>query len=211
MLASEAIAKLRKTELKQLSVTSVTDADVLGYLNEAVLQLHNRFDLWQDDCLVTHVADTLIYKLDGIDGNVTIDLSDKQLLVITEGFDYDGEPMSINDEDDPFGVVTPKYNWLEFPPDGIAAGEDFAFIFRAAPLDMVANTETIDLPPVLFEAMYFYVGFRAHVSQKGNKELENGTHQARYVDACDRVKALGLITAESTVSHKFSDQNYPWP
>ena len=211
MLASEAIASLRETELKQLSVTSVTDAAVLVYLNEAVLELHKKFDIWQDDCLITHATDTTLYKLDGIDANVDIDLSDKQLLVITEAYDYDGDPLSLNDEDDPWGAVTPKYNWVEFPPDGLAVGEEFAFLFRAAPLSMVLVTETIDLPPVLFEAMYFYVGFRAHVSQKGTKETENMNHFKKFINSCERVKEQGLIVAESTVSHKFSDTSYPWP
>jgi hypothetical protein len=199
MLASEAITNLRQTELKQLAVASVTDAAVLVYLNEAILELHKRFNLWQDGAIVTHATDVTLYKLDGIDVNVSIDLSDKQLLLITDVIDYEGSEISINDEDDQYGAVTPKYNQLEFPSDG------------AGPLSMVADTETIDLPPTLFEAMYFYVGFRAHVSQKGNKELENQTHFARFIDACNRVEAQGLIVAESTVAHKFNGLTYPWP
>jgi hypothetical protein len=211
MLASEAITNLRQTELKQLAVASVTDAAVLVYLNEAILELHKRFNLWQDGAIVTHATDVTLYKLDGIDVNVSIDLSDKQLLLITDVIDYEGSEISINDEDDQYGAVTPKYNQLEFPSDGLAVGEDFGVIFRAGPLSMVADTETIDLPPTLFEAMYFYVGFRAHVSQKGNKELENQTHFARFIDACNRVEAQGLIVAESTVAHKFNGLTYPWP
>ena len=211
MLASDAIAALRETELKQLSATSVPDAAVLTYLNEAVLELHKRFNLWQDEAIITHATGVTLYKLDGVDVNVTIDLSDKKLLVISEAYDYYGAELSLNDEDDQYGAVTPKYNCVEFPEDGLAVGEDFSIIFRAAPLPMTAITNPIDLTPVLEEAMYFYVGFRAHVSQKGNKELENGTHQQRFTDACNRVTAQGLIVAESTVAHKFYGQTYPWP
>lgn len=210
MLASEAISNLSNTELKQLYAKTDTAA-MLGYLNEAVLELHKKFDLWQDDCTITHATGVTLYKLDGIDANVTIDLSDKQILVITEGFDYDGEPLSLNDEDDSFGAVTPKYNWVEFPPDGLAVGEDFSIIFRAAPLNMSADTETVDLPPTLFEAMYFYVAFRAHASQKGTKDTENMNHFKKYLDSCERVEAQGLIVADSLVAHKFSDLTYPWP
>lgn len=211
MLASEAITKLRQTELKQLSSTSIVDATVVGYLNEAILELHKRFNIWQDSCIVTHATGVQKYTLDGVDANTDIDLSDKQLLLISEAWDYDGEELSLNDEDDPYGAVTPKYNVLEFPPDGVVAGQDFSVVFRAAPLDMTVVGDTIDLTPVLFQAMYFYVGFRAHVSQKGAKQFENDTHYKRYLGECDRIDALGLIVAESLVPHKFAGQTYPWP
>ena len=76
---------------------------------------------------------------------------------------------------------------------------------------MTADTDTIDLPPILEEAMYFYVGFRAHVSQKGSKEMENNTHFERFINACNRVESLGLIVAESMTPHKFDGLTYPWP
>jgi len=211
MLVSKAIARIRQTELKQLSATSITDAIIIEYLNEAVLELHKRFNIWQDSAIITHATDVISYDLDGVDANVAIDLSDKQLLLITDAIDYLGDEMTINDEDDEFGVVTPKYNIVEFALAELVVGEDFDILFRAAPLDMTAVGDTIDLPPTLLEAMYFYVGFRAHVSQKGNKELENNTHFMRFLDACERVQAQGLISAESMEPHKFSGLTYPWP
>ena len=210
MLASKAISRLVNTELKQLAVKTDTAA-VLEYLNEAILELHKRFNIWQDEAIITHATAVTDYVLDGVDVNVTIDLSDKILLLITDAIDYLGDEMNINDEDDEFGIVTPKYNIVEFPLEELVVGEDFSILFRASPLDMVADTEEIDLPPVLFEAMYFYVGFRAHVSQKGDKNTENHTHFERFINACDRVEAKGQIVAESVVPHKFSGLTYPWP
>jgi hypothetical protein len=210
MLASEAITNLSNTELKQLAVKS-DNAAVLGYLNEAIKELHKVFNIWQDEAIITHVTAVTLYKLDGIDANVSIDLSDKIVLLISEAYDYEGGVLSLNDEDDVYGAVTPKYNWIEFPLDGLAPTEEFSVIFRASPIAMTAVTDTIDLPPVLEEAMYFYTGFRAHVSQKGTKETENQAHYDRYKDSVNRVAKLGLIVAESTVAHKFSGLTYPWP
>jgi len=209
MLVSEAITALSNTELKQLAVKTDTTA-VIGYLNEAVKELHKRFNLWQDEAVITHADGVTLYKLDGVDANVSIDLSDKILLLISEAFDPDGSTLSLNDEDDQCGAVTPKYNYVEFPEDGLMVGEEFPVIFRASPLPLTAVGDTIDLTPVLEEAMYFYVGFRAHVSQKGAKEFENNTHFERFLNALERVTRQGLIVAESTVSHKFY-QSYPWP
>lgn len=210
MLASEAITNLGNTELKQLSAGVDTPA-MLGYLNEAIKELHKRFNLWQDEAIITHAEGVTLYKLIDSDVNVAIDLSDKQLLLISEAYDYTGDSLSLNDEDDVYGAVTPKYNWVEFPPNGLAVGEDFSIIFRAAPLPMTNEADEVDLPPVLEEAMYFYVGFRAHVSQKGSKDFENDTHFKRFIQACGRVEAQGLIVAESMVAHKFSGLTYPWP
>lgn len=212
MLASTAIARLQQTELKQLSGTSLTTPIVLEYLNEALMELHKRFNIWQDEATILHETAVTSYLLDGTDSNVTIDLSDKQLLLITDIIDPLGVEININDEDDDFGAVTPKYNIVEFALEELQVGVDldFSVLFRAAPIDMVADTETIDLPPALFEAMYFYVGFRAHVSQVGSKEKENQTHFARFINSCDRVEAKGLIVAESLVPHKFAGLNYPW-
>ncbi len=211
MLASLAISRLRQTELKQLSAASLTDAVILEYLNESVLELHKRFNIWQDGAIITHATAVVSYALDGIDVNVAIDLSDKQLILITDATDYLGDEMTINDEDNEFGIVTPKYNIVEFSLAELVVGEDFDILFRAAPLDMTATSDTIDLPPTLFEAMYFYAGFRGHVSQKGTKDTENNTHFKRFLNACDRVQGQGLIVAESSVPHKFSGLTYPWP
>jgi hypothetical protein len=211
MLASKAISRLRNTELKQLSATSLTDAVIIEFLNEAILELHKRFNLWQDDAIITHATDVITYVLDGIDSNVAIDLSDKQLIVITDAIDYLGDEMTINDEDNEFGIVTPKYNVVEYTLEELVVGEDFDILFRAAPLDMTADTDTIDLPPTLFEAMYFYAGFRGHISQKGGKQTVADSKFKLYNESCDRVQALGLVVAETSVSHKFAGLTYPWP
>lgn len=211
MLVSEAITHLRNTELKQLSAVANDDAAMIGFLNEAVLELHKRFNLWQDEAIITIAAGTASYKLDGIDPNVTIDLSDKQLTVITALYDPEGIPLRLNDEDDPNCAVTPKYNVVEFPVDEIDALDQYSVLFRAAPLDMTAVGDPIDLPPTLFEPMYFYVGFRAHVGQRGAKENENDTHFKRFLNSCDRVDALGQVVPDSVQTHKLGFNHYPWP
>jgi len=207
MLASAAITKLSNAELKQLSVKTDNDA-VLGYLNDAVLELHKRFNLWQEEALITQPdADTLSYDLDGVDVNVTIDLSDHILLLIDKVYDPDSSEVSLNDEDDPYGAATPRYNRVEFPE--AVADDVYSVIYRGAPIDMTVVGDTILLPPALFEPMYFYVGFRAHVSQKGSKDLENNTHFQRYLDSCNRAEALGLVVQDSLHPHKFCNNVYP--
>ena len=216
MLASAAITNLSATELKQLAVTS-DNAAMLVYLNEAITELHKEFNIWQDEAIIAYSIGTYSYALDGVDANVTIDLSDKVLLTITNVYDYDGEELRINDEDDLFGVVTPQYNVIEFPEDydgedpDITKGAEFSVLFRAAPIDMTATTDTIVLPPTLHQAMYRYAAFRAYSSQKNIEgQSESSVHYKRYLGEINRVRNLGLITPESIHTHKF-DGSYPWP
>jgi hypothetical protein len=215
MLASEAITNLSATELKQLSVRS-DNAAMLIYLNEAVEELHKEFNLWQDEAIITYALGTTRYVLDGVDANVTIDLSDKKLLLITDAYDYDGTDMGVNDEDDLYGIVTPQYNVVEFPPDyeeddtDLTAGAEFSILYRAAPIDMTDVSDTIVLPPTLTQCMYRYAAFRAYASQNNKGETESNVHFKRYQFEVDRVKKLGLISPESMHGHQFSEGNYPW-
>lgn len=216
MLASEAITNLSATELRQLAVKT-SDADMLVYLNEAVKELHKEFNLWQDEAILAYTLGTQRYVLDGVDANVTIDLSDKILLLITDAYDYDGEEMGINDEDDPYGIVTPQYNVVEFPTDyedsddSITEGAEFSLLFRAAPAAMTATSDTIVLPPTLEQAMYRYAAFRAYSSQRNVEgQSESDVHWKRYRAEINRVVALGLVSPESLHGHKFGG-SYPWP
>ncbi|MCP4487721.1 MAG: hypothetical protein GY820_10455 [Gammaproteobacteria bacterium] len=208
MLVSEAVDNLANTELKQLKVGEESSI-VMGYINEAVLELHKRFNIWQEEAIITHPDDsTLSYTLEEADANVAIDLSDHIVLIIDKIYDPDGQEMTINDEDDEAGTSTPKYNKIEFMV--AEALSEYRVIYRASPIALTDVWDTIDIPPALHEAMYFYVGFRGHVSQRGAKEAENSTHFQRYINACNRVQQHGLTAPDSLHPHKFS-QSYPWP
>jgi hypothetical protein len=180
----------------------------MGYINEAILELYKRFNLWQAEATIVQPDDTtLSYALDGVDANVTIDLSDHILLVIDKMYDPDSQEMELNDEDDAASASTPQYNVIEFPE--AVALDEYSVIYRASPIDSTAVGDTLVLPPALLEPLYFYCGFRAHVSQKGSKELENDTHFKRYIQSCDRAQALGMVVSDSLHSHKFFDTIFP--
>lgn len=211
MLASAAIARLRKTELKQLSSTAVPDADVLEYLNEAVLEIHKMSNLWQAEAIITLELGTVSYQMIEADTNVNIDLSDHILLVIDEIIDDEGANYLMNDEISDYGAATPQYDIIEFTeiPDADTAGDLVDVIYRAAPIDMTDVSDAIVLPPSFFEAMYFYVGFRAHVSQSGKEDKENNTHYKRFVNSMNNVNFFGLTSQDSVNSHKFENNIFP--
>lgn len=208
MNVSEAIDLLRESELKQLKMKDDKVA-IRGAINMGILEIHKRFVLWQAEALITMADGVFEYALDGTDTNVTIDLSDHQFLHLDEVFDDDGENMSINDESDPLGVATPRWNVVEIPPVGITAGVELSLIYRAAPKFLTHEKQEIPLPPQFFEALFHYVGFRGHAGTKGTEQnTENNTHYKRFERSCDRVKLEGLYTEDSLNSSKFDDRGF---
>lgn len=205
MLVSEAITLLRSGELKQVSVKD-DDAAVIGYLNMAVLEIHKRFPLWQEEALITMIDGVTQYKLDGIDTNVGIDLSDHEVLMIDEVYAPSGKEIVLNNERDPLSIFTPRPHVLEVKvpfTDG-----DTSVIYRASPKFMTATSDVIQLPPQFTEALFNYVGYRGHGSVKGDIKSENNTHYMRFEKSCDQVLADGLVAPDDLESTKFDDRGY---
>jgi len=131
MDVSTAIDLLSNAELKQLAIKDDKVA-ILGYINSGILEIYKRFNLWEDEAIINMVLGVLIYDLDGVDVNVTIDLSDHEFLMIEEIYDQAGLLLTLNDQMDTFGASTPKYNRIELFQE--TAGETLSVIYRAAPL-----------------------------------------------------------------------------
>lgn len=207
MNVSEAIDLLKESELKQLSVKDNKPA-VLGYINLGILEIYKRFVLWQGEALITLATGVTTYKLDGNDPNVTIDLSDHEMLVIDEAYDYDGEQMNINEENDLLAIATPQYNVVEVPLASVTPPATISIIYRAAPKFLTHEKADIPLAPQFYEPLFHYCGFRGHGSVKGDLKTENNTHYMRFDAACERVKTEGLYTEDSLNSTKFYDRGF---
>ena len=206
MLASAAITLLKNSELKQLGM-KVDTAAVLGFINLGILEIHKKFALWQAEAIITQVAGTLLYKLDGVDSNVSIDLSDNQLLMIENVFEEDSGEISINDESDPYGCATPQYHQIEFVE--AIDGDLYSVIYRASPVFLTADTEEIPLPPQFLEALFIFVAYKGYGSIKNTTDQgPNNTFYNRFQAACNLINTNGLIAQDSMHSHKFADRGF---
>lgn len=205
MNVGEAIDLLKNSELKQLKIKE-DKAAIRGYINLGILEIYKRFNLWQDEATINMVVGTSLYTLDGNDVNVDIDLSDKQLLMIEEIYEESAEKVSLNDESDPYSIFTPQYHQVEIPE--AVENQILSVIFRAAPKFLTNEKATIPLPPQFFEALFHYVGFRAHGSIKNTPNTENNSFYKKFENSCDRVKMEGLFAQDSMVSHKFENRGF---
>ena len=205
MIVSEAIDLLKKNELKQLAIKD-DKPGIIGLINLAVLEVHKRFVLWEAEATINMVADVLTYKLDGVDANVDIDLSDHDVLLIQEIYYEDGTVAPLNDENDGSSVATPRYHEIELVES--VPTEVMYVIYRASPKFMTNEKQTINLPPQFWEAMFFYVGFKAHGSIKTEGPSTSYGYYKQFERSLAVIKEEGLFAQDSMKCHKFEDRGY---
>ncbi len=205
MNVSEAVDMMREAELKQLSIKDDKKA-IMGFLNLGILELYKRFNLWEAEAIITMVTGTTLYTLLESDPNVSIDLSDHQLLMVEQIFDELGEEMVLNDELDADSLTTPKYNQVEVVEE--TDGALLSVVYRAAPVFLVHEKQEIPLPPQFFEALFHYVGYRGHGSVKGDLKSENNSHYQRFDKSCDNIEFHGLFIQDDLQSTKFQKRGF---
>lgn len=205
MIITDAIALLKTSELKQLGIKD-DNASIINYINLGILELYKRFPLWEAEAVITQVADVSLYKLDGIDANVTIDLTDHELMVIDTVYDSEDLPYVINNEKDPLSIHTPKFNQIKVAT--IVPGDVMTVIYRAAPKFLTLVSDTIPLPPQFLEALFIYVGYKGHGSVKVGVKDENNTHYMRFEASCERITNEGLVHTPDLESRKFTQRGF---
>lgn len=207
MIASEAITLLQAAELKQLGVKTDAAA-VLGFINFGILELHKRFLLWEAEAVVTQATDVTLYKLDGLDSNVAIDLSDHSLMMIEKIYDEDDLPYVINDEKDEDSLSTPKPHSIKVPVDSVVDGYEMTVTYRAAPKFLAADTEEIPLPVQFLDALFTYVAYKGHLSIKSGLKEENNTHYIRFEASCNLINSEGLFAQKDLQSNNLAVRGF---
>ncbi len=205
MIVTDAIDLLRNSELKQVAIKD-DKPGIIGFINLAVLEIYKRFNLWEAEAIITMATDVLLYKLDGIDTNVAIDLSDNQLLMIEVVYDELGIEMVLNDEKDPYSISTPQYHQIEIQE--AVDGQTMGVIYRAAPKFLTNEKAEIPIPPQFLEALFHYVGFKGHGGIKAEGAGSN-TYYKLFENSLKLIKEDGLFAQDDLNSHKFEDNIYP--
>lgn len=205
MIVSDAITLLKNSELKQFAVKD-EPATVLGYINLGILEIHKRFVLWEGEAVITQVEGTSTYTLDGIDTNVSIDLSDNELVKIERVYDEDSLLYVLNNEKDPESLETPRFNSLKVVT--VVPDYTMTVIYRATPKFHTADTEAIPLPPQFLEALFLYAAYKAQSSVKPGERDEASAYYKRFEASCARVAQEGLYIQQDLVSSKFINRGF---
>ena len=204
MLISDVITDAKYGELQQLAIKNDDDA-VISFINLGLLELYKRFNLRTEEAIITLDSNTTIYTLDPALPNIDM-LSDCDLMYIINAYNEAGELIEINNEDDDLSILTPTYNTVQIPNP--ADGTYISIFYAAGPTRVTDLSDTLKLPPALYEALLHYVGYRGHGSVDGNINTENNTHYMRFEKSCDTAKDFGLVTADDMRLRPVADKGF---
>ena len=219
MKLSFVLEEARSGELSSLSAKDKTDRKIVTYINLALIALYGRFQLASEEAIITlrpDIAKT-IYKMDSTDSDVRVAgqaMKDDEFMSIVAAFDESGTQLVVNNTNDPYSILTVSYNQVQVPL--LATNGYISLIYRKNP-DMITyvddgNGNAVDanvpLPLQLLEALLHYVGYRAHGAVDGNINTEQNTHYMRFEAACKNAEALGVLTADDTVSASVNDKGF---
>ena len=205
MLISRVIEQARSGELNNLSVEGFTDTKVISYINLGLIELYKRFSLRTEEAVITMRDSKTIYTLSDVDTDVSIETG-IDVMVITEVYDEGGALLPINVESDDYSILTPSYNTIQVPYP--AEGEILSVIFTAGPIYISVDTQSLEIPISLLEALLHYIGYRAHGAIDGNIQTENNTHYQRFEASCNRAIALGIVTADDTIESDVRNKGF---
>lgn len=226
MTVADVIEDARYGELAQLGVIKRLDTvstkeaaerQILTYINLGLIELYKRFNMRTEQTVVTMQEDVLLYTLttaniydESTNPNGYLDTILSVFNSVVGIYDEAGDKVTLNAESDIMSVNTPSYNVLQIPnpsTDGV-----LFVLYSAAPDKLMWNADlsSVDvlIPPVMLEALLYYMGYRAHASNKGSIDAENNTHYMRFNASCANLKKLGLVNEDPLVGVNVQNKGY---
>lgn len=183
MTVQDIIRDASHSVVNQLAVKANEEA-MISYVNQALQAVYEEFQLKTDEQIIV------------MQENVTIYSVASDCIVVLAAYDEDGNLLPLNDEKDPFSVMTPSYNEIQVPNP--VEGEVLSVIYLAEPPVVTATTDVLPVPRSMIQPMLMYIGFLAHSSIDGGIQTENNTHYMRYKAAVDKVRERGLVPTDDT-------------
>lgn len=207
MRLTEIVDILKSTELKQI-VVGEDDVQVLSLLNLALIDVYSKFNILQEEQVITIKEGVTRYTLQ--------DNSQAVMQVFCRNLDenppdgYDAyEEVPINDINCDESVFTPQPYILHVPnPD---VGKEYSVIQSVSPPYItVDNVNTVDflIPPQLMEPLVNYVGYRAYISMNGDEQAESSSHYRRYMRSVQDVQKRGLVHYTILTNTKTTDRGF---
>lgn len=234
MFLSELLTRLAQGELSNLSMSvdgEISEPNVpkvVSYVNEALLRLHSRFVLREDDVLVEMIDGVATYELkaqyaQSYEGEIEVphryimDLGPKKfaddVVRITGAFDSLGNELELNNKLAPAGLFTPRPKVLQVPVP--IPGQALSVQYQAkhpllsgsSPEDLEAE---IELPEVLVGGLTAYVGFMAFNFLGGAENMARAsTFMDLYNNICLELEEKdGMGTETRTYSEVFEMRGF---
>jgi hypothetical protein len=188
MTVQDFITLVRYSELNNIAVGSNTDA-VITFINLGLIELYTRFPIKVKEHIVNLSEGVTDYAMP----------TDFMYALNAYGETQEENPevlvrLSINEEDDPYSIFFPDWNSVQIPL--VANGSSISIIYVATPIPVqntVASLTTeLAIPDTLIDALASYVGYRGHLSVRGDGQSENNAHWVRFDRNCSKARELGV-------------------
>lgn len=198
---------------------------IVSYLNEALLKLHSRFLLKENDLILEQDGSIRYYRLSSefaesnttapvgqilyIQDTVAVPFRD-DVIRILEVRNRAGDVIALNDVEDPYSVFTPQPDVLQVPSP--VTGEALGLLYQArhpviAPADYTA---VIDIPATLEGALVSFIAFLnfSHMNspEAASKAVE---HMAMFEATCSEIEEKDLVSGAYAQSNtRFSKRGW---
>ena len=198
---------LKDTELKQI-VTGESEQAVITYMNLALIEIYGKFNILQEEQLITVIPGQTRYRLqDNSQRVLQVYMRNlKKEPMLGEDAFYEVPLNDINCDD---SVYTPQPYVFHVPkPDD---GVVYSVMQTVTPPYITkANLDTVDfiVPPQLLEAILNYAAYRAYKSMNGDEQSEIGSHYRAYMASCNEILKKGLYNHSLMTNIKLTDRGY---
>ncbi len=167
----------------------IKDAEkaIISYINLGLIELYKRFNLRTEETTVTMRANTTIYPL-----------SIPTLNFIEGVYNEKGEEYSLNDENDALSILMPSYNTIQVPNP--SDGDVLFIVYSASPDTLIWNEDlnslTVPIPPVLYEALFKYIGYRAVTGMTKDAQTDVQIYYTMFEGSCNKAISLGAAATD---------------
>lgn len=220
MKVSELFSTLSQGVLSNLSIggdgsgviPTAKHAKLIGYTNLALLRLHSRFLLKENDLLLRQSEHIRTYRLSSEFAQTTPDpvvpvfpvitkyildtplkpFTDDVVKVLT-AVGYGGLDVPLNDPENPYSLFTPAPNTLQvpFPIEDTLIGVGY----QASHAILESLTDDIVLPATLNEALISYIAHLTYSHMNGAEHAAKANeHLTKYEMVCGELEEMDLIS-----------------
>lgn len=219
-----AVGDLRNISMAENKTIREQDRDtVVLFINEALMNIHARFDVNLKDVLIETQKHISFYHLRKRFAESSVDSSDEPYLYIKDlyaepfledvlkvkaVFDEKGQMVPLNDGTKPNSVFTPQPLILQVPFAKDGAILTVLYKAKLEPLSATELDRDIDLPDVLHKALRSYVAFKVF-STLGTVEAAQvaATHYSSFENACVEAETLDLVNTSVVPTNTRFEQN----
>jgi hypothetical protein len=205
MLISEVISHASNGVLHQLAIKDKPEV-VISFINLGLIDLHKKFLLKVEEHLIDVQYQKSVYSMPD-DYMYLLDVSNLGLTDATNApSDFKVTSVPINSESDSNSIYTPYYNKVQIP--SVFFKHTLSLIYAAAPERVISEEDELELPMQLLECLLLYIGYQAYASMDVKALAAENTFYNRYIQACEQVKQLGTVGANSYITHIIHDRGF---